>query len=868
MKSPAQQSNAEWLADYDAPKVYSTAQRKKRKQETQDKEQGWEAAAVEAAKLVHESQWDATPYKRRKGITIPCRAIGQNLILPMYHDGRLVNVQTIKPEKYKGNDKWFITGGLTKDCYHAIGDQNAETLVYGEGFATVALAHQATGHSAIVTFNAQNLGNATPPETCKTLIIAADNDKSGVGGAAAKKLADRLSIERPELSVMIMMPPRIASDWADYPEAEIIELWKTPIFKSIHDKFLDKSLFDTAKHLCIRSETSTGKSYATRQWSDDDPEQRIIYIVPSMALARDATEDGYTCYLDSLGNLKDQKRLSICIDSVSKLDGYDASNTTIILDECETLGHSINKTDFTLDRIKTVGVLGNLLNNCKKSIWLDADAGIVTDELAKMAGITLTRVVNNYPTMKEVDVNFRSESVITERMNADLAAGKPVACFCSCVAEVEAMQKKYGGVAITGNTPSSVKDAFIKKVKSGDRITENLFFNTAVATGVSIENHAFDTMYCKIKPGHMMPSMLDSLQGSRRLRWVKEIVVYVSPYSVKNELPTNADEIIEKDLTKPEEYESEYISEFIRTEPFKRIFDPLIVGLYAASKSSKNEQLNNPHQFLIDRFKRAGATVSVSNNATVSCAETKSELKLIKEAIKEKLCREADQVETPTLNDYLTGDVEGVVETALAEATHGLNLSDADARQVAIKDIQEPGYIKRVKHGIYTSRDQSEIINDDMIIRRSKDMHDKTRAARISLEDEFLMLSGALEPGAEFTPSEITRRCSGWLKKYAVKYTSITRRKKGLPKQANRFLLELLKARGMDTTHRKSAGDKVYQVSESSMSGTVLNRHRVKLTNSTTKNRNGVPMRFKSKNRVKVPIVKRNTTPSTLAAVA
>ncbi|SSY70681.1 LPD7 domain-containing protein [Alysiella crassa] len=131
----------------------------------------------------------------------------KQLIIPLYSDKKLVNVQTIDED---GNKK-FLNGGQKQGAYTIIGDfkQNQQGIILAEGFATAASVHEATGKPVVVAFDAGNLKAVSEkllnvlPENVP-VYFAADNDPSQTGlhkaQAAAEVWGERAQILLPEFS--------------------------------------------------------------------------------------------------------------------------------------------------------------------------------------------------------------------------------------------------------------------------------------------------------------------------------------------------------------------------------------------------------------------------------------------------------------------------------------------------------------------------------------------------------------------------------------------------------------------------------------------------------------------------------------------
>lgn len=107
-----------------------------------------------------------------------------HLIVPLYADKKLVNVQSIDED----GGKRFLPNGRVKGAYTIVGDwkQREQGIVITEGLATASSIHQATGKPVVVAFNANNL-IAVAETLSKNLpehipvTFAADNDASQTG---------------------------------------------------------------------------------------------------------------------------------------------------------------------------------------------------------------------------------------------------------------------------------------------------------------------------------------------------------------------------------------------------------------------------------------------------------------------------------------------------------------------------------------------------------------------------------------------------------------------------------------------------------------------------------------------------------------
>lgn len=201
---------AVWRAGSD-PRALSPAERRaiiaqargseaRRKAETEAKQEA--AAGVARDLWLGAGKGDpAHGYLARKGLPpFGIRQHGDVLLVPMVDGGfRLLNVQRIYPD----GAKLFLSGGRTDGLFwqHAAflsdGRPSGGPLVIGEGFATMAAVHHATGHGVVAAMSARNLETVALATRklfpSRTLIVAADDDRhlsKNIGLNAAQKAAE------------------------------------------------------------------------------------------------------------------------------------------------------------------------------------------------------------------------------------------------------------------------------------------------------------------------------------------------------------------------------------------------------------------------------------------------------------------------------------------------------------------------------------------------------------------------------------------------------------------------------------------------------------------------------------------------------
>lgn len=199
--------------------------------------------AAEAAEITRHLQPASAehPYLLRKQIgPNGALALGANLLLPISDlDGHVVSTQEISAD----GDKQFRAGCTSKGVY-VIGAPTPN-VVLCEGFATGASIHEATGLRVYVTFNAGNLAALAGEIAAREgeaggakVVIAADNDASGVGYRKAEEAAAAAG------GAMILMPDEVGADWNDIAIRAPKKL--AAAFASVKPAFLSWEPFDVS----------------------------------------------------------------------------------------------------------------------------------------------------------------------------------------------------------------------------------------------------------------------------------------------------------------------------------------------------------------------------------------------------------------------------------------------------------------------------------------------------------------------------------------------------------------------------------------------------------------------------------------------
>nr|WP_314639884.1 toprim domain-containing protein [uncultured Pseudomonas sp.] len=146
------------LVDEEVARQRSARQREQRQQQhDEEKRAEWEEAAASArrdwalARLANTSH----PYMVRKRIKPQhLRQLGNELLVPIYWRGELVNLQRIKSD----GSKLFLSGGRISGCYCLFGHiESGIELFVVEGVATAATLHEQTGKPVAAAMSVGNL---------------------------------------------------------------------------------------------------------------------------------------------------------------------------------------------------------------------------------------------------------------------------------------------------------------------------------------------------------------------------------------------------------------------------------------------------------------------------------------------------------------------------------------------------------------------------------------------------------------------------------------------------------------------------------------------------------------------------------------
>jgi len=161
------------------------------KRERKAEEEKRHADAREEACLIwaEATHCSSHPYLTRKGIEPNGTRLYKNsLVIPVRIGGVIHSLQRISED----GSKRFLAGGRKTGCYYSIGKmEDAGALCIGEGFATSATIHQASGYPTVAAFDAGNLLSVAKTMRERfpnwVLFICADDDHKTKGNPGITK---------------------------------------------------------------------------------------------------------------------------------------------------------------------------------------------------------------------------------------------------------------------------------------------------------------------------------------------------------------------------------------------------------------------------------------------------------------------------------------------------------------------------------------------------------------------------------------------------------------------------------------------------------------------------------------------------------
>jgi phage/plasmid primase-like uncharacterized protein/RecA-family ATPase len=168
----------------------------------------------------------------RGSLSIAGRSMNGALIVPLVDvNQKLCSLEFITDD----GSKFFLSGGRKQGCFHTIGDptKSTETIGVGEGFATGASVHEATGQPVAIAFDAGNLKSVAEALHAKyphaRILILGDNDLNEVGQTKAREAAQAVNGS-------VVIPSSAGADWNDVHKQDGMAAVRTAIQQAAQDQ--------------------------------------------------------------------------------------------------------------------------------------------------------------------------------------------------------------------------------------------------------------------------------------------------------------------------------------------------------------------------------------------------------------------------------------------------------------------------------------------------------------------------------------------------------------------------------------------------------------------------------------------------------
>ena len=178
-------------------------------QDRAEREQGYAKAAHTAAEIWAASKPGPHPYLEAKEIAaFGARVHGDKLVVPIRNSAKVLrSLQFIAAD----GSKRYLPGGEKQGGYFVIG-KPADVICIGEGFATMASIHEATGYACVVAFDCGNLDPVAKTIREKfpsiAIVVCADDDHLTPGNPGVSKASAAARVIGGKLAVPVFSGDR------------------------------------------------------------------------------------------------------------------------------------------------------------------------------------------------------------------------------------------------------------------------------------------------------------------------------------------------------------------------------------------------------------------------------------------------------------------------------------------------------------------------------------------------------------------------------------------------------------------------------------------------------------------------------------
>lgn len=578
----------------------------------------------------------------------------------------------------------------------------------------------------------------------------------------------------------------------------------------VDKRYLSVDDMPEARAVVVKSEHGTGKTTiivnVVEQTNSGDA---ILYLVPSRTLAaataRTLKKHGFISYLDE-DRIKDTNRIVCCIDSLERLGGKQFH--TVIVDESEQVAAAILKRNAKFNAGNVAGQLEYFSHHAERVFYLDADAGPRTHQIATRAGLTPHWLHNTYQPMADVEVTRVGFDELLQQYEQD---EKQKYLFCSEPTPAEEIHATYGGTIAIGATNNL---SIVERIANG-KITDNIIATSALGTGVSIDDHDIETIYAILKPGQNFPSALSAVQGMRRARNVKKIVIYCPDCQSTDARPVDEQEIIERELLRPARLTLAHMAPHWRTDLTGQSFDDRLIGLYAAHVADNNRQLNDYWGAIKSRLEYSGATVVEAVTPEQKSTRRKF-LKATRQAKRERMAELCKTEPIPTRKSYDHTEVQKALFVCVDE----LELPEQEARETAAREILKPGVIKGLKRRRLYQLGQEELQRRDRDTLKTGNPVKKLVSRRAQLEIDLLQQSGIADGWV--TTGGCRASCQSWLLNNLFDYRGVTGNTSLTGKNTGALVVRVAESLGYAVERKKVRGTIHYRIARGQNSNNIF----------------------------------------------
>lgn len=518
------------------------------------------------------------------------------------------------------------------------------------------------------------------------------------------------------------------------PEKELPFKPKPEERTQIEEKLLSPSLIQENKVNIFKSPTGTGKSKSYAEWSRNILEnKRVLNISLLVSLVSQISEKTNTQNYkefnnshDDLYQLREENQLTICLNSLFKLEGakpYDI----VFIDETEQTLQQLCSNLLKKNRLDVFQVLKFILKQAKTIVLCDATMSDFTlNFFRELLPDKEINVVENLfkPHKNELFYLYNDEDYLLGEIKDNLKQGRRVSITSNskkkCLEYKEILKQEFSKLNIfcitSENSSTEEGKSFLKDPETflEENKVDVLISSPSLNSGFSIEKKLFDESFGFFFRGSNLPS--DWHQAIHRVRNVEKRSAYVQKGS--GNLPTDT-ELLKKNFFESlmsEENQALKNTFTDLNDEGKRVFrDELFAYLWFNNITQKNKQKNDSLPYLIGFLKSEGYEIIPVFGRKASEEEKElnkqgkelSKEKRIQEIVEAENIVEAQALQISRKNAPTIKEKKALAKFEIAEF-YGETASNVDKELV--EDYREGKTKKEVHRARMVSLSESEAI--------------------------------------------------------------------------------------------------------------------------------------------------------------